>query len=99
MAAALKHHSARIIPLNRTLAQNAANGRNEPRVSDAARSTNVSFGGDRRNCVFLEAPPKALQSVRGARYHGNPARMYAMIFQISSSVSASLKAGISVPKR
>ncbi len=77
----------------------AAKVSKEPRVSDAARSTNVSFGGDRRNCVFLEAPPKALQSVRGARYHGNPARMYAMIFQISSSVSASLKAGISVPKR
>ncbi len=82
-----------------TLGRDAAKVSNEPRVSDAARSTNVSFGGDRRNCVFLEAPPKALQSVRGARYHGNPARMYAMIFQISSSVSASLKAGISVPKR
>jgi hypothetical protein len=30
MAAILKHHTAQIIPLNRTLVQNAANGRKEP---------------------------------------------------------------------
>lgn len=30
MAAILKHHTAQIIPLNRTLVQNAANGWNDP---------------------------------------------------------------------
>ena len=44
MAAILKHHTAQIIPLNRTLVQNAANGRKEPMLPDAALSTNGCFG-------------------------------------------------------
>lgn len=39
IAAILKHHTAQIIPLNRTLVQNAANGRKEPKLADAVKCT------------------------------------------------------------
>lgn len=43
MMVILKHQTAQIIPLKRTLAQTAANGRKEPERPDAASSRNVGF--------------------------------------------------------
>ena len=40
MAAIPKHHTAQIIPLNRTLVQNAANGQKEPILPNAAKCEN-----------------------------------------------------------
>ena len=66
MAAILKHHTAQIIPLNRTLVQNAANSRKEPDAAivifccvraqheNVARAKNFPAGAQRDKRSFME---------------------------------------------
>ena len=60
MAAILKHHTAQIIPLNRTLVQNAANGRKEPILLDAAPRTNGGFC----NPIEIQMSSKVYSDIR-----------------------------------
>lgn len=61
MAAILKHHTAQIIPLNRTLVQNAANGRKEPFLTNYASRGNVR-NRNRQTSLCLPIPIDHLRS-------------------------------------